>query len=70
MDSEVLKQQVTPMVREYIEQLEANQVKRGQWLSWNSYVECSECHEDWDELDNDYSRFNYCPNCGAKMEVK
>ena len=35
----------------------------------NSAFECSVCGwEDWDTLTADTSEYNYCPNCGAKMD--
>ena len=34
----------------------------------DSAFECSVCgFEDWDTFTADNSRYNYCPNCGAKM---
>ena len=34
-----------------------------------SAFECSICGwEDWDTLTADTSKYNYCPNCGAKMD--
>ena len=36
---------------------------------YNSAFECSVCGwEDWDTLTADTSEYNYCPNCGAKMD--
>jgi len=32
-------------------------------------VECSACGAEWFP-ENDKSRFNYCPNCGAKVTEK
>jgi predicted RNA-binding Zn-ribbon protein involved in translation (DUF1610 family) len=35
----------------------------------DSAFECSVCGwEDWDTLTADTSKYNYCPNCGAKMD--
>ncbi len=35
----------------------------------DSAFECSLCGwEDWDTLTADTSKYNYCPNCGAKMD--
>lgn len=52
-------------------------VRHGMWLSWeeqfpekkvpkknNIGVFCSVCHNHAD------NRFDYCPNCGAKMEAE
>ena len=43
--------------------------KKGKWI-YNSPVtmKCNQCElviKDWD-----WHRFNYCPNCGARMEGK
>ena len=49
------------------------EVKRGEWTHtdkadrWHSKDECSECHyHTFDRID--LTHFNYCPNCGAKMD--
>ena len=35
----------------------------------NSAFECSVCgFSDWDTLTSDDGAYNYCPNCGAKMD--
>ena len=60
--------------------IEAEPVKHGRWLitqeplSWHDVncVECSACHESW-IYDEDYGfddlcDWNYCPNCGARMD--
>jgi hypothetical protein len=31
-------------------------------------ISCSCCKEYWNIADNDTETFNYCPNCGAKMD--
>jgi hypothetical protein len=48
-------------------------VKHGEWTHtdkadrWHSKDECSECHyHTFDRID--LTHFNYCPNCGAKMD--
>ena len=48
-------------------------VKHGKWLHtdyalhWTAKDECSEC--TYHALDrDDLSHYNYCPNCGAKMD--
>lgn len=36
---------------------------------WSSLFECSICHWScWDTYCNDTSGYDYCPNCGAKMD--
>ena len=43
--------------------------RTGKWVEYdNSHCECPLCHAEWSYFDNDVERFNYCPNCGAKME--
>ena len=50
--------------------------KRGKWVrEMNVYDEpfyhCSACGECFNSnRDDTYGIFNYCPNCGAKMEVQ
>ena len=48
-------------------------VRHGRWvhtdyaLHWAAKDECSECtYHDLDR--DDLSHYNYCPNCGAKMD--
>ena len=48
-------------------------VKHGHWihtdyaLHWTAKDECSECTYHARDRD-DLSEYNYCPNCGAKMD--
>ena len=63
-------------LREVIEDTptaEVVEVRHGEWTHtdmadhWHSKDECSECHyHTYDRID--LSHFNYCPNCGAKMD--
>ena len=53
--------------------IEVEPVRHGEWVhtdkaaSWKSKDECGECHyHTADRID--LSCFNYCPNCGAKMD--
>jgi hypothetical protein len=53
--------------------IEAEPVRHGEWVhtdkaaSWKCKDECGECH--YHTADRvDLSCFNYCPNCGAKMD--
>ena len=50
-------------------------VRHGKWLHtdyalhWTAKDECSEC--TYHALDrDDLSHYNYCPNCGAKMDLE
>lgn len=56
-------------------------VRHGWWVGYpeclkytNAYsddhIVCSVCEECYSILDNDCGRFNYCPNCGARMDGK
>ena len=59
-----------------IEELQAQMPKRGEWKMWEDYdyhdvYTCSVCGADWDMIDGtpQDNDMNYCPHCGAKMEV-
>ena len=55
----------------HIEELQAQLPKRGEWIDYeNSHCECSVCHMWFNYFDNCTELFNFCPNCGAKMEVQ
>lgn len=46
-------------------------VKHGKNLNeeWPSLFECSICHWScWDTYCGDTDTYNYCPNCGARMD--
>ncbi len=43
-------------------------VVRGEWIEHEDEMECPQCGYFWNYCDNDTERFNYCPNCGAKMD--
>ena len=47
-------------------------VVHGEWLDTPNGIEtiCSYCKADWNMFDNELYRFNYCPNCGAKMDLE
>jgi len=34
----------------------------------DDFIVCSECGNAFNVLDNDTYRFDYCPNCGARMD--
>ena len=54
-------------------------LKHGRWIEYpdvlqfpdvldESYIGCSQCKNVFSVIDNCTERFNYCPNCGAKMD--
>ena len=44
-------------------------VKHGRWEATVGGVYCSECADAWsNEVESMIRSFNYCPNCGARME--
>lgn len=43
-------------------------VVHGWWVEDLDEMECSECGAGWNYCDNDTYRFDFCPNCGAKMD--
>ena len=52
--------------------------RRGNWIrrdvmsdTWFK-LECSCCHREYEIMEGDlaYYVLNYCPNCGAKMEME
>lgn len=45
----------------YKNRVNVPEVRHGRWIHKNSYIFCSECGEPNIE-------WNYCPNCGAKMD--
>lgn len=55
---------------------DAEPVRHGRWigypecLRYKSDIECSVCGEVFNILSNETKRFDYCPNCGAKMEAE
>lgn len=43
-------------------------VVHGHWAEDPDEMECSVCGARWNYCDNDTYKFNFCPNCGAKMD--
>lgn len=43
-------------------------VVHGRWMEHLDEMECSVCKRQWNYCDNDTNTFNFCPNCGAKMD--
>ena len=55
--------------------IEAEPVRRGRWIHdgydlqhGNDWIHCSECGKRGINVPADLT--NYCPNCGAKMDVE
>ena len=51
------------------------QPKTGHWIEkdgfdGDTYYDCSECGESWTTIEGTPwdNQYNYCPNCGAKMD--
>ena len=34
------------------------------------HIACGACHHVWSIMDNDTDTFDYCPHCGAKMDLQ
>ena len=44
-------------------------VRHGQWIEYdNSHCECPYCHSEWSYFENMVEYFNFCPNCGARLD--
>ena len=45
-------------------------VRHGRWIEDHDYLKCTECSAmvKWDFTFFDIGDWNYCPNCGAKMD--
>lgn len=45
-------------------------VVHGQWIEDHDYLKCAECGVmvKWDFTFFDIGSWNYCPNCGARMD--
>lgn len=49
--------------------IEVEPVRCGQWVEEPGMFMCSECWDVWATEDEEMIKgFNYCPNCGARME--
>lgn len=60
-------------VLEYAENLPSADVApvvHGRWIEDHDYLKCPECGVmvKWDFTFFDIGNWNYCPNCGAKMD--
>ena len=47
-------------------------VVHGRWIEDHDYLKCPECGVmvKWDFTFFDIGNWNYCPNCGSKMDSK
>lgn len=47
-------------------------VVHGRWIEDHDYLKCPECGVmvKWDFTFFDIGNWNYCPNCGAKMDIE
>lgn len=47
-------------------------VRHGRWIEDHDYLKCPECSVmvKWDFTFFDIGDWNYCPNCGAKMDLE
>lgn len=45
-------------------------VRRGQWAEENGFIYCPFCGDPWGApgCESMVKSFNYCPNCGARMD--
>ena len=45
--------------------------KHGRWVEDTAYdmIACTECGHAWNIIDNCTETFNFCPNCGAIMDL-
>ena len=57
-------------VEAYEMAIKALERSTGHWINYNTpcFSECSECSHPFDWADNCMEDWQYCPNCGAKME--
>ena len=51
------------------------ETKHGHWVHefpnvghLTHYYLCSVCRTEWNAIDNEMERFDYCPSCGARMD--
>ena len=47
-------------------------VVQGRWIEDHDYLKCAKCGVmvKWDFTFFDIGNWNYCPNCGAKMDIE
>lgn len=60
------------MTIKHMPTIDAEPTKHGHWVNnRNMYIEwatCSQCGAEWNKYENEFFRFNFCPNCGVKMD--
>ena len=62
-----------PRCKHFLDKDEHPKLKHGQWIQIGydkamDRISCSCCKEYWNIADNNTEDFDYCPNCGAKMD--
>lgn len=57
---------------DFIPRADVAPVVHGQWIEDHDYLKCPECGVmvKWDFTFFDIGNWNYCPNCGAKMDIE
>lgn len=60
---------------DFIARADVTEVRHGEWVQIGydealDRITCSCCKEYFNLIDNCTEAFNYCPNCGAKMDGK
>ena len=53
--------------------VDAVPVRHGKWIECHDdsdWIVCSKCGKAFNLIDNCTEEFNYCPNCGARMDAK
>ena len=56
--------------------IDAEPIRHGHWVHecndnvchLSYFYHCSVCNAEWNCIDNEMERFDYCPSCGAKMD--
>ena len=58
-------------IEDEVETIEEKPVRRGRWITKDGIINCSVCNDaGWSAVPYEalVKHFNFCPNCGAKME--
>lgn len=57
---------------ENVPTIDAEPVRHGWWIEDGGFNTCSLCGNSFDRYDDGgyYQDFDYCPKCGAKMDLK